>query len=66
MTDGYLILEEALPTPVNFPFGPDMESRGFELLIDNLAVQPLRGSTSTEDVDYYRGNRSLRKEVTDV
>jgi hypothetical protein len=46
MATGQLIFEEALPSPANFPFDASMNHRGFELLIDSLAIRTMSGNSS--------------------
>jgi hypothetical protein len=62
MTDRHLTFEEALPSPADFPFDAAMDRRGFELLIDSLAIRDLGGNPSAGAPDQDRENRSLRKE----
>lgn len=47
-----LVLEEALPSPADFPFDATMSRRGLELLIDSLAIRAVHD----------RESESLRKE----
>jgi hypothetical protein len=46
MSTRHLFLEEALPSPSDFPFDPSMNRRGFELLIDSLAISTASGNSS--------------------
>ncbi len=62
MTTQRMMLEEALPSPADFPFGLATERRGFELLIDNLAVRDSGGNLSTGTRRHDREITSLRKE----
>ncbi len=43
---GHLMLEEALPSPADFPFDVTMNRRGLELLVDSLAISTVSGNPS--------------------
>jgi hypothetical protein len=62
-TTGHLILEEALPSPIDFPFDAAMNRRGVELLIDSLATRTVSGNLSASVPCHSRESKSLRKEV---
>lgn len=57
-----LRLEEALPSPIDFPFDASMHQRGFELSIDSLAVATVNGNSSTIVPDHNREKKSLRRD----
>lgn len=57
-----LSLEEALPSPIHFPFDASMHRRGFELSIDSLAVGTVNGNSSTMVPDHNREKKSLRRD----
>jgi hypothetical protein len=62
MATGHLILEEALPSSADFPLDASMNRRGFELLIDSLAIRAVSGNSSAEVPDRNRESVSLRRE----
>ncbi|HEV7507452.1 MAG TPA: lantibiotic dehydratase [Thermoanaerobaculia bacterium] len=62
MATPLLTLEEALPSPSDFPYDSLMERRGFELLIDSLAIRAAGGNSSPGVQDHDREILSLRKE----
>ncbi|HEX4961029.1 MAG TPA: hypothetical protein VF173_09345 [Thermoanaerobaculia bacterium] len=66
MATGHLTLEEALPSPADFPFDASMNRRGFELLIDSLAIRTVNGNCSAWVPDRNRESLSLRREVQHV
>jgi hypothetical protein len=51
MTDRYLTFEEALPSPADFPLDASGQRRGFELLIDSLAIGAGSGNPSARAPD---------------
>jgi hypothetical protein len=57
-----LRLEEALPSPIDFPFDASMHRRGFELSIDSLAVGTVNGNSSGMVPDHNRETKSLRRD----
>ncbi len=50
----YLNFEEALPSPIDFPFDASMHRRGLELAIDSLAVNTVNGNSSVMVLDHSR------------
>ncbi len=50
MAGGSLHFVESLPSPTDFPLDAFMERRGFELLIDQLAIRDLDGNPSASRV----------------
>jgi hypothetical protein len=66
LATGHLILEEALPLPTDFPFDAAMKRRGFELLIDSLAIRTVSGNSSAGVQNRNRERISLRRESQHV
>jgi hypothetical protein len=58
----YLSIEEALPSPADFPFDTKMGRRGLEVLIDSLAIRADSGNFSAQVQNHDRESISLRKE----
>ena len=63
MGSGAFLFEEALPSPADFPFDGSMDRRGFELLIDTLAIRETSGNSSAGVEDRRTERPSLRKEL---
>jgi hypothetical protein len=61
MPTAHLILEEALPSPVDFPFDASMDRRGLELLIDSLAIRTTGGRSSASVLSCNSESMALRK-----
>jgi hypothetical protein len=61
MATVHLLLEEALPSPADFPFDASMSRRGLELLIDSLVIRAA-GDPSFAARSHNRESPSLRKE----
>jgi hypothetical protein len=66
LATGHLILEEALPLPTDFPFDATMKRRGFELLIDSLAIRTVSGNSSAGVQNRNRERISLGRELQHV
>ena len=66
MATGHLTLEEALPSPADFPFDASMHRRGLELLIDSLAIRTVSGNRSAWVPNHNRESISLRREQQNV
>ena len=64
--DPALRLEEALPSPIDFPLDAAMHRRGFELSIDSLAADTITGNSSAMVLDHSRETTSLRREEQHV
>jgi len=62
----HLILEEALPSPNDFPLDTMMNRRGLEILIDSLAVRTASGNSSAGVPNHNRESTSLRRELQNV
>jgi hypothetical protein len=61
-TGSYLRFEEALPSPTDFPLDSSLNRRGFELLIDSLAVRTLSENSFAGVPSHDRESVFLRKE----
>ncbi len=66
MSSGHLLIEEALPSPADFPFDASMDRRGLELLIDSLAIRTVGGNPSAGVLSHDRESNSLGKEWQDA